>query len=322
MASFFRGQQSLVVQSVSKTPPADDKSAAPSASSLVASPVVRVDTTKLKPGHFDVVNPDDAPVVVSRNDYGPCRFLRDANGVFAVELREDRKCTKRLVERKVYLVHSRFAPPRKVGVKSAKSQLGKKRRVKKGRNMLPPQINATPRLRQTFRFYVNASFGQRAITLKGIFGALGGICSVVNSTIRAWTTSFKIVSLDLYLPSGGQGEISWVVDNTDQGPDQSWDSEIPTGVTVPDRISTSPPAASIASDWVNDTADLTDELFRVTNSTSGAVFDMDVEYTLPNEFSLTSFTVATATLGAAYYLALDDDGGTQNFLPINRPTTT
>ncbi len=150
---------------------------------------------------------------------------------------------------------------------------------------------------------------------------MGGICTVVNSVFRAWATSFKIVSLDMWLPEGGQGEIAWVVDNTDQGPDQAFDAMVPTGITTSERLSTSPPKESIASDWVNDTAVMADDLFSVTSSVAGAILDMDVEYTLPNEFSLTSITIAAGVLGTAYYLALDDATG-GNIVPVNRPTTT
>lgn len=194
------------------------------------------------------------------------------------------------------------------------------RKKKKGQMGLPPQIEVTPRLRQTFRFYINASISARPIILRDVFGALGGICSVANTTLKAWATSFRIVSLDMYMPNGGAGEISWIVDNTDQGPDEAYDVTIPANISVTEGIHTSPPSRSVASDWVNIAGDLTDELFRVSSSTSGAVLDMDVEYTLPNEFTAASITIAAGTLGVAYYLALDQSGS-KAITAINRPTT-
>jgi len=224
------------------------------------------------------------------------------------------------------LIHHSLAPLRKIRSTAQKptgfSLLKKKKKHRSsGQVRLPPEILVTPRLRQTFRFYITGAIQKRSIILQDIFGSLGTVCTVANSAVRCIATSFRICSLAMYLPNGGSGEIMWVVDNTDQGPDEGFDCTIPANISVTEPIVTSPPANSIANDWVNDAAVLADELLLITSSTAGAVLDMDVEYTLPNEFTLTSLTVAAATLGVFYYLSLDDSTG-NNITAINRPTTT
>jgi len=231
----------------------------------------------------------------------------------------DSSLAKATPKRLIKLVHFLHSPKRFVKF-SVPNEYKGKRKKKSGKIGLPPQIEVTPRLRQTFRFYTTSSISARPITIRQIFGSLGGICTVVNSALRCFATSFRLMSLDMYLPNGGQGELSWVVDNTDQGPDESYDVTIPANISVSEGIHTSPPRWSVVADWVNAAADLTDEVFRVSCSTTGAVIDMDIEYTLPNDFTPTSITIAAGVLSTAYYLSLDQGGG-NNITAINRPTT-
>ncbi len=85
------------------------------------------------------------------------------------------------------------------------------------------------------------------------------------------------------------------------------------------RLRFFPPKKSLASDWIVPAA-ASLNVFNITVSAGGIVI-LDVEATLTNAQATVSITsITTATLGQAYYLALD--GRATNIIrPVGMVTT-
>lgn len=197
---------------------------------------------------------------------------------------------------------------------------------KKGRMALPPAIEITPRVRQTYRFIVNGNQSLVGITYGDVLGVAGGICTVANSSLRLVATSARVYSIAIWpvINTAGSNanstEISWVGANADQAPDFAYNEVLPAGTTIPSAVRTRPPAKSLASDWFNNAVTLTDVLFQLTCG-QGSVLDLDLEITFPNTLLSSAVTIATGTLGVFYYLTLNHSG-TKNIFPSTLPNTT
>lgn len=178
------------------------------------------------------------------------------------------------------------------------------------------------RVSTTLRFQVQGG-GTYGVTVADITGACGGIVRVVNNSLQPWASSFRLKQVTMY-PASVTGSadvdnIVWSNGLTNFVKDEVKDSTIPTGITVPQRLTFRPPSKSLLSDWVA-TNGAAGALFTVT-ANGGTVIDVAIDYTLtaglaePGTISLTA-----GALGGVFYLALDG-AASNNITPVGLPTT-
>lgn len=191
----------------------------------------------------------------------------------------------------------------------------------KSANRGPGRINSTPTLRHVFR-YAAASSTTVAVTNIDIFGALGVIGTVVNSTVKCWAGSFKINRVILYpisTTTNATVDLIWSAGANSYTKDEDWMMSVPQGMTGPCSLTCVPPVGSEASFWQSNFS--SGVLFNII-AAGGMIVDFDVSFTLVNVQTsgiITGFT--TVALGQVYYLALD--GRATNVLrPVGLTSTT
>jgi len=197
-------------------------------------------------------------------------------------------------------------------------------KLKKGGNTsLPPEFQAVLTKRHRFYFLVEVS-GVTSVSVNDryIRGACGGICTVANSKLMPWAGSIRVHSLTMWLPvvasSTASCDVYWVSTGTEFVKDDEKFRLIPEGVTVTGPMYFTPPAKSLAGDWISDAGAATN-LFGLV-APNGTVVCLDVEFTLANNMVAIAQTIVSGTLAVPYYLALD--GPTSNTLvPQGVPTT-
>jgi len=191
------------------------------------------------------------------------------------------------------------------------------------RAMLPPELDPTPHCRKVFRFGVAAT-GTYSITIGSVLGACGGICSIASSKLQPWASSFRINRVVVY-PSVGTGVYTFF-DWTPSGssgyvPDTATICNIPDGVSVTGPMRFIPPARSLAGDWINPASFTASTQLVGCTVHIGSVVDLEIEFTLSNVSEATNVTIASGTLGAVYYLALDGPSSNK-LIPQGLPTTS
>jgi len=188
------------------------------------------------------------------------------------------------------------------------------------RSSLPPRIDATVVVRHRFRFNVTSASAV-SVTNATLLGALGGICTVANTTVKGWVGSYRLRSVTVWpgalTTSQTSAQLQWGAGTSSQARDQSMIESIPEGVTSTSGLVFVPPPEALASMWVLSNASMT--VFTAVCPV-GSILDLSVEMTLSNVASGVSSTVAAGVLGTAYYLALDGPSGNL-YKPIGVPTT-
>jgi hypothetical protein len=172
---------------------------------------------------------------------------------------------------------------------------------------LPPQIDITPNCRHTFRF-VCGNVASVTCTNQDILGAIGGICTVANSTVRLWASSFRMHSVKMW-PSANTtttptyADVFWGA-----GAYGSKDAEflkaVPGGCTVTGLVTFKPPKGTFAANWISNTISGNYVIMGVQCSI-GTIVDVDLSFTLVNQVAPANSSISTGTLGAIYYLCLD-----------------
>jgi len=197
-----------------------------------------------------------------------------------------------------------------------------KSRKSGGSMVLPPSLESTPRVVHTFRFQATSSSAAN-VTVDDIIGALGCVCSVTNSVVRSIASSFRIRSITIWPASVSTAlpvaaNVTWSAAASVNEPDSQESRLMPEGVTITGGMKFIPPPKSLGSFWWNGSSSGT--LFYIQSPT-GSVVDVALDFTLHNTLTQESYTVATATLGYMYYLALDGPS-TNIYTPVNLPTTS
>jgi len=184
-----------------------------------------------------------------------------------------------------------------------------------------PELETSVVFRHKFRF--ECTTGESVnISLLGIWGALGGICTVANSVLTTWTGSLRVRKIEIYesaqLVSTVNSAVNWYTNSNSNLADKLMlNSTIP--YDLPSKIVAVPPKNTLADFWWNSSAASSLALFGIMTSV-GSIIDLTVEFTLGNQAGGYQPTIATGTLGGDYYLALD--GSTSNkYVPIGLPTT-
>lgn len=223
-------------------------------------------------------------------------------------------------------VHSIFGVFSKQNAANVKEWMKGKQRS--GGKAQIPRIQLSPLCHHVFRFFSNAG-STKAITYGMVFGAIGGIGVVTNSSLRCWAGSFKVNRVIFYTPAGGAASgsnganvyVAWHCDATNQGPDFVWDQTTPGGITESFTVVSRPPSKSTAGFWINSASQyLATDLFTMSIS-QGTILDLDVSFTLADNLQGPARTVSTAAIGNQYYLPLDHGNG-DDLQPIGLPTTS
>jgi len=198
---------------------------------------------------------------------------------------------------------------------------------------LPPVVELTPYVMSERKRFVVTAGQAYSISMLELVGTLGGICTVANSTIQHWCSSFRMRALELYIPAASAGSspvnagLEWAVAFTSFLPDTAKMAHNPGGVTAPNSLRYLPPKASLAGDWVNVGGSLASSttLFVITNVPQGTVIDIIIDWTLglvvSTSSSLLNSTVATGALGNVYYLGLDGPASNKILPSVGVPTT-
>jgi len=184
-----------------------------------------------------------------------------------------------------------------------------------------PPLRASIRNVHRFRFICTAGAGY-GITLANLFGAMGGIVDVVNSSLICWATALQLQRVTIYESAQGvatvNSSIQWYNTTDVNSPDEyTVNSTIP--YDRPSVISQKPFPKSLASFWWNTQATPTLALFNVVCSI-GSIIDVTLMFDMGNAAPALPITIAAGTLGGYYYLALD--GRASNKLqPVGLPFT-
>jgi len=194
---------------------------------------------------------------------------------------------------------------------------------------LPPTIQTTVSVQHVYRFATLTTTSAVSVTGKTLCGALGcvgaGSVGGVN-TVCAFASTAKIHSIKIWngLSTSGldsQAEVIWYADELvpNIAKDTSRDSTQPAGIVGKERCLVSrPPKNTLASDWIRLSTAANAQLISIS-SLKGAVIDVDVSYTLANNYNGQVITTGSLPLvGTLYYLSLDGIGG--NLQPVGMGT--
>jgi hypothetical protein len=172
---------------------------------------------------------------------------------------------------------------------------------------LPPQMDITPNCRHTYRFVCN-NVASVTCTNQDILGAIGGICTVGNSKVRAWASSFKLHSLKMWPSANTTTTPTYADCFWGAGAYGSKDAEflkaVPGGCTVTGQVTFKPPKGCFAENWISNTISGNYVIMGLQCSI-GTIVDVDLSFTLTNQVPPANSSISTGTLGNIYYLCLD-----------------
>jgi len=175
------------------------------------------------------------------------------------------------------------------------------------------------------RFVVLASpASPEVVTYGRMLTAMGGICDVKDTSIQSIHSTFRLRKVTLW-PSVNTGtganslpEVEYLGGGTTEvARDQSFNKTIPAGVTAdPGAIVSTPPAGTLAGDWIYPAASASQVLMHFHNLTQGTVIDVLIEGTLRNNLSGVQGSISTGTVGAMYWTYLE----VGHIQPVGRPS--
>jgi hypothetical protein len=189
-----------------------------------------------------------------------------------------------------------------------------------GRFSLPPMIDVTPTYKRVQRYFSAAGTSTQAITPTNVLTSLGCIGTVVNSTVAAFHSSFRLHRIVIWgglQASGAESvSVSWSSALSSSVRDTEKVIAYPEGGGIPGAMTFTPPKGSIAEFWQGAN---TNAFVRISLS-PGSIMDVHLSVTLGNTLTPPSATVATAAVGTLYYLPLDGPS-THLITPLGLPTT-
>ncbi len=184
---------------------------------------------------------------------------------------------------------------------------------------LIPQLRTNIIVNHRYRFLASSALNAVGIDPSQILGAIGGVCTVANTTLALLAKCVRLKSIEIWSPTatsttGVTCSVEWL--STNSPSIEVSDTSI--NVSEPAHIKTVPPAMALAGFWQGFSST---DIFIIT-CPGGSVVDISVQYVLNDQSTASSTaTIATGTLGRQYYLALD--GPTTNLLvPVSLSTTS
>lgn len=197
---------------------------------------------------------------------------------------------------------------------------GRKTLRQKTSNLNPPQILTNVVKSHRYRYLASSAIVAVGIQDVHVQRALGGICTVANTTVAVSVKSFKLNKIEIWAPTSTSTtpttvSVEWLGQNNSPNLEHS-DTSI--NVSRPAHLITRPPRNSLASFWQNSAGGTA--LF-VLNCPSGSIIDISVNMIEADESTaLLTSTIVTGTLGVQYWLPLD--GTTTHLLtPVSLNTT-
>jgi hypothetical protein len=183
------------------------------------------------------------------------------------------------------------------------------------------QVDTTPVIAAAHLFRASSALALAPISAVKIACALGGVCTVVNSTVTSFVSSFRIKKIVICAAqaSNAEGtEVQWFQNPAGQAKDASQGTAQPGGTTMSAVAEFVPPPYALAYSWVNATQ-ASGVMFNIS-APDESVIVVEAEYTLSNNYTgIGAVSVSTATLGVTYYLSLDGSVGL--IRQLERPTT-
>lgn len=182
----------------------------------------------------------------------------------------------------------------------------------------PPQISSNITVTTKIRFNATSAYSG-VVSARRILSSAGAMGTVANTTVTQLFSSVKVSSLEIWSPPPSQGSVStcsveW--SGTDNTPAKEF-SDTTMSTSLPAHIHCKPPSKSLAAFWQTDSSTT---LFSIVLP-SGSVLDLVLNLVLFDETtSSTNVSVATATVGVIYHLALDH-GSSDVVVPVSLATT-
>jgi hypothetical protein len=192
---------------------------------------------------------------------------------------------------------------------------------------LPPTLESVISATHTFRFSCQTAISNTVqnITVGNLAGAIGGIGSVVNTSVQCMASSLRVHRVTIWPPlettnPNAAPELLWFSPITAMEKDESKNTLVPTGITVTKSITATPPKNSITGDWTACSSNSSQTMFGLINIAAGAVSDVQLSWTISNNYVGFTASASTAAVGSQYYLYLD--GSTSHKLqPVGKPST-
>lgn len=185
----------------------------------------------------------------------------------------------------------------------------------------PPQFESNVRSRHKYRFTMTAA-ASTTFTDSSFNNCLGGVCTVVNTTVTSFVQSFIIKRIDLWAAPAAQGNnatcsVEWFGFGNSPNIEHS---DTTLSVARNAHVSSVPPAQSLAAFWQKPTG----TNLCIISGGAGTIVDVTLDLMLTDDEQTAvnrQVAVATGVLGTVYYLALDQVLGTHNFVPVSMVTT-
>jgi len=195
---------------------------------------------------------------------------------------------------------------------------------------LPREIMTFPIIPLTLRFVSSAAVTSSTgiITVADVFGAIGVIGRVTNTSVTALATAFRLKRILMY-PSVKSNftyssvECIWFGAEEDREPDIEKNRARPGGVNTPEVGVFVPPKNALVSQWYRDTyAEATQSIAICMSTSTDSVLDVDLDFTLPTAITGSQvINVSTAVVGTFYRLSINRTAG-GTWVPIDYNTTT
>jgi hypothetical protein len=167
------------------------------------------------------------------------------------------------------------------------------------------------------------------VSIDDIFGAIGVIGRVTNTSVTALASAFRLRRVTITQGGNAAGNIEnaailWFSANSDQEPDYEVIAPAPTTASLMQQVTSTPPRKSTAGFWYrNVISPATTTVFSLAISNAYSIIDVDLDFCLPTSVvSSQAITVSTAVVGQFYRLALNKANGSSTMIPIGYTTTT
>ncbi len=182
--------------------------------------------------------------------------------------------------------------------------------ISQGLDGVPPQLVTASVFDQVLRFAATTNVSAQAITTAQLAMACGGIATA-TTTIFPWASCLRIRQIRMYPSAATVGTISssarltWSSAFSQFQREDTKDSSLPSGITVPKTLMYRPPRNTLVGDWINSTANGSATLFNVT-CLEGTIIDVHVLCMMSNSFaSFASVSTTGKTVGDSYWGPLD-----------------
>jgi len=190
-----------------------------------------------------------------------------------------------------------------------------------GRISIPPPLDVSTTFRKKYRFFCTSA-NARNVSVADLLGVAGTICTTANTGVTTMAACCKINKVTVWPSASASAttyaDVEWIAAASGFDRERDVTINIPQGVTMTGALSFRPQAKSLSSFWLNSTIASTN-IFFITCSV-GSVVELDASYVLSAIYTPVNIAVATGTLGAVYYLAMDGPS-TNTFQPTNLPST-